>query len=125
MHGLHHAPAQETLASSRVGVLLQCQQPVESRLACPQILVGNKCDIDESKRAVPYSKGQALANEFGIKFFETSAKSNINVEEVSCPAAAGRTGISGRLPCEGSLDMNGWHGCRCSMTDCPFSAGGV
>ena len=47
-----------------------------------QILVGNKCDIDESKRAVPYSKGQALANEFGIKFFETSAKSNINVEEV-------------------------------------------
>ena len=47
-----------------------------------QILVGNKCDIDESKRAVPYSKGQALANEFGIKFFETSAKSNINVDEV-------------------------------------------
>ena len=32
---------------------------------------------------MPYSKGQALANEFGIKFFETSAKSNINVEEVS------------------------------------------
>jgi len=55
--------------------------------ACPQILVGNKCDIDESKRAVPYSKGQALASEFGIKFFETSAKSNINVEEVSGPAA--------------------------------------
>ena len=46
------------------------------------MLVGNKCDIDESKRAVPYSKGQALANEFGIKFFETSAKSNINVDEV-------------------------------------------
>ena len=53
-----------------------------------QILVGNKCDIDESKRAVPYSKGQALANEFGIKFFETSAKSNINVEEVSVPEPA-------------------------------------
>jgi len=49
--------------------------------AVNKILVGNKCDIDESKRAVPYSKGQALANEFGIKFFETSAKSNINVEE--------------------------------------------
>ena len=51
-----------------------------------QVLVGNKCDIDESKRAVPYSKGQALANEFGIKFFETSAKSNINVDEVRCHA---------------------------------------
>jgi Ras-related protein Rab-8A len=47
-----------------------------------KILVGNKCDMDEHKRAVPFSRGQALANEFGIKFFETSAKSNINVEEV-------------------------------------------
>ena len=47
-----------------------------------QVLVGNKCDMDETKRAVPYSKGQALADEFGIQFFETSAKSNVNVDEV-------------------------------------------
>ncbi|KAK9079268.1 hypothetical protein SSX86_000938 [Deinandra increscens subsp. villosa] len=47
-----------------------------------KILVGNKADMDESKRAVPTSKGQALADEYGIKFFETSAKSNMNVEEV-------------------------------------------
>ena len=47
-----------------------------------QVLVGNKCDMDEGKRAVPYSKGQALADEFGIQFFETSAKSNVNVDEV-------------------------------------------
>ena len=47
-----------------------------------QVLVGNKCDMDESKRVVPYSKGQALADEFGIQFFETSAKSNLKVEEV-------------------------------------------
>jgi hypothetical protein len=40
-----------------------------------KILVGNKADMDESKRAVPTAKGQALADEFGIKFFET----------VSCP----------------------------------------
>ncbi|KAF2300430.1 hypothetical protein GH714_013217 [Hevea brasiliensis] len=32
--------------------------------------------------AVPTSKGQALADEYGIKFFETSAKTNLNVEEV-------------------------------------------
>ena len=38
--------------------------------------------MDESKRAVPTSKGQALADEYGIKFFETSAKTNMNVEEV-------------------------------------------
>ena len=48
-----------------------------------QVLVGNKCDMDESKRVVPYSKGQALADEFGIQFFETSAKSNLKVDEVS------------------------------------------
>ena len=47
-----------------------------------QVLVGNKCDMDESKRAVPFSKGQALADELGIPFFETSAKNNINVTEV-------------------------------------------
>lgn len=38
--------------------------------------------MDESKRVVPYSKGQALADEFGIQFFETSAKSNLKVDEV-------------------------------------------
>ncbi|PPS10118.1 hypothetical protein GOBAR_AA10526 [Gossypium barbadense] len=27
--------------------------------------------MDESKRAVPTSKGQALADEYGVKFFET------------------------------------------------------
>ncbi|KAJ4895756.1 ras-related protein RABE1a isoform X2 [Raphanus sativus] len=32
--------------------------------------------------AVPTAKGQALADEYGIKFFETSAKTNLNVEEV-------------------------------------------
>ncbi|KAL4605602.1 hypothetical protein ACB092_09G041400 [Castanea dentata] len=47
-----------------------------------KILVGNKADMDESKRAVPTSRGQALADEYGIKFFETSAKSNLNVEQV-------------------------------------------
>ncbi|CAN0854018.1 Ras-related protein RABE1c [Linum grandiflorum] len=47
-----------------------------------KVLVGNKADMDESKRAVPTAKGQALADEYGIKFFETSAKTNLNVEEV-------------------------------------------
>nr|CAB3497672.1 unnamed protein product [Digitaria exilis] len=32
-------------------------------------------------QAVPTSKGQALADEYGIKFFETSAKTNLNVEQ--------------------------------------------
>ena len=47
-----------------------------------QVLVGNKSDMDESKRAVAYARGQALADEFRLQFFETSAKSNANVDEV-------------------------------------------
>ncbi|KAK6140269.1 hypothetical protein DH2020_025965 [Rehmannia glutinosa] len=42
-----------------------------------KILVGNKADMDESKRAVPTSKGQALADEYGIKFFETDIKQRL------------------------------------------------
>ncbi|XP_039851831.1 ras-related protein RABE1c-like, partial [Panicum virgatum] len=48
-----------------------------------KILVGNKADMDETKRAVPTAKGQALADEYDIKLFETSAKTNLNVEQVS------------------------------------------
>ncbi|KAL6749451.1 Rab8/RabE-family small GTPase [Haematococcus lacustris] len=47
-----------------------------------KILVGNKSDMAEEKRAVPYSRGKALADEYRIQFFETSAKENVNVEEV-------------------------------------------
>lgn len=45
-----------------------------------KILVGNKCDMVNEK-LVETARGQALADEYGIKFFETSAKSNINVVE--------------------------------------------
>jgi len=45
-----------------------------------KILVGNKCDM-VTEKVVESSRGQALADEYVIKFFETSAKSNINVVE--------------------------------------------
>nr|CAG8438087.1 11685_t:CDS:2 [Entrophospora candida] len=45
-----------------------------------KILIGNKCDWVE-KKAIAKEQGQALADEFGIRFLETSAKANINVEE--------------------------------------------
>jgi len=45
-----------------------------------KILVGNKCDMIGEK-VVETARGQALADEYSIKFFETSAKSNTNVVE--------------------------------------------
>jgi len=45
-----------------------------------KVLIGNKCDMLPDK-AVDTTRGQALADEYGMKFFETSAKNNINVEE--------------------------------------------
>ncbi|KAF3552033.1 hypothetical protein DY000_02002885 [Brassica cretica] len=46
-----------------------------------KILVGNKTDMDESKRAVPTSKGQALADEYGIKFFETASQTSKDIKQ--------------------------------------------
>jgi len=44
-----------------------------------KVLVGNKCDREDRK--VSYDEGLQLANEFKMPFFETSAKSNYNVNE--------------------------------------------
>jgi len=45
-----------------------------------RILVGNKCDLVD-KRQISTEKGKELTNEFGIQFFETSAKNATSVEE--------------------------------------------
>mmetsp|Transcript_19708 Transcript_19708/g.62484 ORF Transcript_19708/g.62484 Transcript_19708/m.62484 type:complete len:220 (-) Transcript_19708:76-735(-) len=46
-----------------------------------RLLVGNKADCDLQHLAVDPSRGQALADEYGIPFLETSAKSGQNVQE--------------------------------------------
>lgn len=45
-----------------------------------RLLVGNKCDM-EPKKVVSYDEGKELADQMGIKFLETSAKSSHNVEQ--------------------------------------------
>ena len=40
------------------------------------VLVGNKCDLD-SNRQVTFEQGKALAQEWGVPFVETSAKTKI------------------------------------------------
>ncbi|CAF1547637.1 unnamed protein product [Didymodactylos carnosus] len=45
-----------------------------------KMLIGNKCDmVDE--RCIPKQRGELLAREHSIKFVETSAKDNINIEK--------------------------------------------
>ena len=73
-------PAGNCATLPRPGIL------ASSMVWCVQVLIGNKCDMDEHKRVVPYSRGQALADEYRIQFYETSAKNNIRVEEVRAPA---------------------------------------
>ena len=46
-----------------------------------KIIIGNKCDM-EDRRVIPTEKGEAIAREHGIRFIETSAKANINIDRV-------------------------------------------
>lgn len=45
-----------------------------------RLLLGNKCDM-EAKRQVQREQAEKLAREHRIRFFETSAKSSVNVDE--------------------------------------------
>ena len=54
---------------------------IKGTQSVPIVLVGNKCDLEE-ERVVSASDGQALATSWGCPFFETSAKTNQNVERI-------------------------------------------
>jgi len=47
----------------------------------PMILVGSKCDLEE-ERVVAKNEGEELAAKWSCPFFETSAKTRVNVDEV-------------------------------------------
>jgi Ras-related protein Rab-10 len=44
-----------------------------------KMILGNKCDM-EDKRVIPKERGEAIARENGIRFLETSAKTNVNID---------------------------------------------
>lgn len=46
-----------------------------------KVLVGNKCDVTDDMRQVTESEGRQLAEQYGVKFFETSAKADTGVTE--------------------------------------------
>jgi len=48
----------------------------------PSVLVGNKIDMGAHKREVPSNTARALAKEYNLGFFETSAKTDQGVDEM-------------------------------------------
>mmetsp|Transcript_43982 Transcript_43982/g.121706 ORF Transcript_43982/g.121706 Transcript_43982/m.121706 type:complete len:207 (-) Transcript_43982:196-816(-) len=62
-----------------------------------KILIGNKCDVAD-QRAISYEEGEALAKEYNINFYETSAKQDLNVEKAFITIA---TDVKNRLIADG------------------------
>ena len=54
---------------------------VDDNTLIPIILVGNKCDLEEY-RQVQSSNAQRLAEEWRVKYFETSAKNKTNINRI-------------------------------------------
>ena len=45
-----------------------------------KMILANKCDL-EDKRIIAAQRGQEIANQHGLKFLETSANTNVNIEK--------------------------------------------
>lgn len=84
-----------------------------------KMILGNKCDV-EDKRAVSKEKGEMIAREHGIRFMETSAKANINIENAFYELAqailtktCGReqTEALDRIPLEGRSERQSGNRC--------------
>lgn len=54
---------------------------VKDTTEVPMVLVGNKCDLAD-QRVITSEQGETLANRFGCRFLETSAKTKHNVEQI-------------------------------------------
>lgn len=54
---------------------------VKDKDKVPMLLVGNKADL-EQQRAVSKADGEELAKSLGVPFFETSAQTGLNTEEI-------------------------------------------
>jgi GTPase SAR1 family protein len=53
----------------------------------PGLLLGNKTDLEKLRRVSP-EQGTAMAEKYGLKFFEVSAKTGLNLEEAFGDLAA-------------------------------------
>jgi GTPase KRas protein len=63
-----------------IGAFREQIKRVQDSETVPMVLVATKSDL-EADRQVSTNEGEALANSWGIKFFETSALARTNVDE--------------------------------------------
>jgi Ras-related protein Rab-8A len=69
--------SEESFSSMRHWVR-QFESHTSGRTDIEKVLVGNKADL-KNEKLIEAEQGAALAQEFGMKFFETSAKTGQNV----------------------------------------------
>ncbi|XP_008853399.1 ras-related protein Rab-13 isoform X2 [Nannospalax galili] len=86
-----------------------------------RLLLGNKCDM-EAKRKVQREQADKLAREHGIRFFETSAKSSMNVDEAFSSLArdillksGGRKSGNNNKPPSSDLKTSDKNSNKCSL----------
>lgn len=85
-----------------------------------KILIGNKCDM-QSERVISTEEGQALAAEYKIDFFETSAKQDINVDKAFVSIARE---VKDRLITDGAPNGTGGRTLRAEPTKKSSESGG-
>ena len=92
------------------------QIEANAQTSVKKVLVGNKCDKPD--RVVTEEEGKKLADDFGMSFFETSAKTNHNVSEVFdhltkeiLKSNAGKTDDGGKKLNKGDSSKQGKKGC--------------
>jgi len=79
VYDVNNSKSFETLDSWRDEFLIQAS-PMDPE-NFPFVVIGNKIDVEESKRMIPTKRAQAFCqSKGGIPYFETSAKEAINVE---------------------------------------------
>jgi hypothetical protein len=49
--------------------------------SCKRVLLGNKCDVPDSRRAVPYQRAAQLSQQLQLPHFETSAVTGVGVDD--------------------------------------------
>jgi Ras-related protein Rab-7A len=80
VYDVNNSKSFDTLDSWRDEFLIQAS-PMDPE-SFPFVVLGNKVDVDESKRMISSKRAQAFCqSKGGIPYFETSAKEAVNVEQ--------------------------------------------